>query len=447
MKLARGVSGELPPYPASKEQLELVLGEIHQPKRPGPAAHPRWLTIPERGLYTGIAVVGATGSGKTSGCMHPFADQILSFACHDPAKRIGGLVLEVKGDFCQKVRQIMKKHGRCTDFIELNLESRYRYNPLHNELEAYALAYGIASLLNNLYGHGKEPFWQQAYTNMVKFIILLHKVLYGYATLFDVYECAINPDLMEKRLEEGRRIYGGSHYAIIRMDAWVTHGKALKELGFEMDSAATRLRAVLTKAAEDFLRKNVIPYEIETADSKSSDKREQYEAVRRWFYHDWQRIEPKLRTSVVEGISVFLSLFDDNPAVKRVFCPPKECYDKDKNADHRYGIPLPPFAELIEKGIVCALNFPFASNPGMARTVGTLMKLDFERAVLMRIPEMESHRDKHHRQVLFLCDEYHSFARPNASRSWQARASVHSGRPFPANPGARCCKPSGQRYS
>ena len=25
------------------------------------------------------------------------------------------------------------------------------------------------------------------------------------------------------------------------------------------------------------------------------------------------RIEPKLRTSIVEGISVFLSLFDDNP--------------------------------------------------------------------------------------------------------------------------------------
>ena len=56
----------------------------------------------------------------------------------------------------------------------------------------------------------------------------------------------------------------------------------------------------------------------------SGEKRQQFEAVKRWFYHDWLRIEPKLRTSIVEGISVFLSLFDDNPAVKRVFCPPKE---------------------------------------------------------------------------------------------------------------------------
>ena len=62
--------------------------------------------------------------------------------------------------------------GNVVSQIEVSLESTYRYNPLHNDLEAYALAYGIASLLNNLFGRGKEPFWQQAYTNLVKFIIL-----------------------------------------------------------------------------------------------------------------------------------------------------------------------------------------------------------------------------------------------------------------------------------
>ena len=64
---------------------------------------------------------------------------------------------------------------------------------------------------------------------------------------------------------------------------------------------------------------------------------------------------------------MFLSLFDDNPAVKRVFCPPKETYDPVANADGRYGRPLPPFAELIEKGTVCALNFPVAANPGLGQ--------------------------------------------------------------------------------
>ncbi len=38
------------------------------------------------------------------------------------------------------------------------------------------------------------------------------------------------------------------------------------------------------------------------------------------------------------------------------------------------------------------------------------MKMDFQRAVLLRIPEMAKNPDRHFRQVVFLCDEYQSFA-------------------------------------
>ncbi len=178
----------LPPYPrvSARDRLFLVVGELHHPKRPEPSEQPQWLTIPDRGLYTGIAIFGAIGSGKTSCCMHPFAKQILGYRAADASRRAAGLVLEVKGDFCHKVRKILQKHAREADYLEISLDCPYRYNPLHNDMEAYALAYGIASLLNNLFGRGKEPFWQQAYTNLVKFIILLHKINYDYVTLFDV---------------------------------------------------------------------------------------------------------------------------------------------------------------------------------------------------------------------------------------------------------------------
>jgi len=132
--------------------------------------------------------------------------------------------------------------------------------------------------------------------------------------------------------------------------------------------------------------------------------------VKRWFNDDWRRIEPKLRTSIVEGVSVFLSLFDDNPKVKRVFCPKKECYDPQKNANNQLGKPLPSFSWLIEHGAVCALNFPIGMNAGLAKALGVMMKLDFERAVLNRVPKIEAHPEQYFRQVLFLCDEYQHFA-------------------------------------
>jgi TraM recognition site of TraD and TraG len=416
-KAAPVVGGKLPPYPepAMRETLFLVIGELHHPRRPEPVDDPRWLAIPDRALYTGLFVFGAVGSGKTSGVILPALEQLLSHKANDPERRIGGLVLEVKGDLCRRLHDMLVKVDRVDDYIEVNLEGDWRYNPLHNDHDAYALAFGIASLLNNLYGRGKEPFWQQAYTNLVKFIILLHKVLYDYVTLFDVYECAINPKLLEQKIEEGERRFSGE-YLSIEIDAFQQH-PALDDHGFVLDKKAKRLRAPHSRALRSYLQSNGIPYLSQTENGEAVDplarderKHQQFEAVKRWFYQDWARIEPKLRTSIIEGISVFLSLFDDNPDVKRVFCPPRAAYDPEANKDGLFGTPLPPWQELLEQGKIVTLNFPVSANPGLARTLGTLLKLDFERAVLMRIPEMEKRRNHHFREVLFLCDEYQSFA-------------------------------------
>src|SRR5581483_2236255 len=402
----------LPLYPDSpgRNSLFVVLGEVHQPKRPEPVQNPKWLMIPERGLYTGIAVLGAIGSGKTSGCMYPFAEQVLAYRPHDKDRRIGGLVLEVKGDFCQKVRGILERHGRAEDYIEVSLTTNYRYNPLHNDLDAYALAYGIASLLNNLYGRGKEPFWQQAYTNLIKFIILLNKVLYNYVTLFDVYQGAIDPAILEEKIKEGEERFS-SDYFLIGIEEFLAH-RELETFPFERDEDTQCMKSPASGELRTFLDENDIDYDVQSEPAVgangtpewSGDKREQFEAVKRWFYHDWLRIDARLRTSIIEGISVFLSLFDDTPAVKRIFCPPKETYDPVANADGRYGKPLPPFSDLIETGAVCALNFPVSLNPGLAKAIGTLMKQDFQRAVLNRIPRLESQGGQRGRQVLFLCD-------------------------------------------
>src|SRR5262249_40861294 len=92
----------LPPYPAPghREDLFVVLGEQHHRTAAERAAQPTWLTIPERGLYTGLLVVGAIGSGKTSACMFPYVEQLLGYQASNAARKAAGLVLEVKGDFC-----------------------------------------------------------------------------------------------------------------------------------------------------------------------------------------------------------------------------------------------------------------------------------------------------------------------------------------------------------
>jgi hypothetical protein len=133
-------------------------------------------------------------------------------------------------------------HGRAGDYLEVSLDAPYRYNPLHNDLEAYALAYGIASLLNNLFGKSEEPFWQQAYTNLVKFVILLHKVVDDYVTLFDVYESVINPDRIAERLAEGERRLSRTGATVLIDQAHLDAQSELRPFTWGRDAATGRLR-------------------------------------------------------------------------------------------------------------------------------------------------------------------------------------------------------------
>src|SRR6266536_2839021 len=72
--------------------------------------------------------------------------------------------------------------------------------------------------------------------------------------------------------------------------------------------------------------------------------------------------------------------------------------------------PLPPIATLLEQGKVVALNFPASMNPGLARAIGVMLKMDFQRAVLNRIPRIAAKPTQAWRPIVFICDEYQHFA-------------------------------------
>ena len=164
----------------------LVLGETHFARTPGRSPAPSWLTIPQRGLYAGVMILGAVGSGKTSACMYPYVQQLLRWRAGNASRKLGGLVLEVKGDFCDQVRRSLADAGREGDYLEVGLDTGVCYNPLHNDLDPYAVAYAVGSLLNNLFGRSKEPFWQQAYTDLLRFVSSLRRITDGYTTLAEV---------------------------------------------------------------------------------------------------------------------------------------------------------------------------------------------------------------------------------------------------------------------
>ena len=317
---------KLPPWPLSADQKTpaIVIGEVHHPVEAREIFSPSWLTIPERGLYTGVAIFGAVGSGKTSACMNPFARQLLGWQAANPHMRAAALVLEVKGDFCHDIRQILVEAGRGQDYIELGMDSRSQWNPLSAWwLDSYSLAYTVSSLLNQLFGKGKEPFWQQAYTNLVRWIIELHRVFpERWVTLQQVYRCAIDPELFAAKIEAAEKLSDdlNTGTVFIKTDVLDAQLEPLGQWAWTPAPADQTEQAPYTRPLKEKLDELQITYEIVWEPGPGEDTRERVEAVKRWFVHDWQTLDNKIKSSIVEGVSVFLAMFD-MPDVVKVFCP------------------------------------------------------------------------------------------------------------------------------
>ena len=406
-------AGALPPYPdpQSRQDLSLVLGEVHRQLVPKPSPAPQWLTMPERGLYTGICIVGATGSGKTVALVLPAMRQLFAYRANDPERRLSGVVLEVKGDLCRQLRRILKWCGREQDYVEVSLDGDIRYNPLNNSLDPYAQAFNIASIITSIWGKGKEPFWQQSYTDLVRYVILLHRVRDGYLTLVDLFRTVISAGRLEDMLIEVGSRFSRTQYVGIGKGDYRKYEPPLSPLGFEWNKDAKQYLAVWTEELERLLiEETCAEFFIYARKPYSPEQYDRFDSVRYWYWEHWKFFRSEVKTSIIQGIVVFLSLFETDPQVRRVFCPPRELYVGKPCASDPKGRVLPPFDELIETGAVVGLNFPVALNPALAKTIGTLMKIDYQRAVLLRIPKMDAEAEKHFRPTVFLCDEYQNFA-------------------------------------
>ena len=68
--------------------------------------------LPEKSLYQNILITGTIGTGKTSSAMYPFTEQFIANKLKLPM-----LILDVKGNYYLKVKELCKKYNRLDDLI------------------------------------------------------------------------------------------------------------------------------------------------------------------------------------------------------------------------------------------------------------------------------------------------------------------------------------------
>ena len=264
----------------------------------------------------------------------------------------------------------------------------------------------------------------------MRWIIELHRLLPGsWVTLRDVYRCTVDAELFAGKIGEAKALAEEACpvQAVVTSKDLAAHMDALGEWDWEIAPDGGRAARRLEPALAERLTELKIDYATERdGHGAGREFAERVEAVERWYLHDWMALDAKLRTSIVEGISVFLSLFDQ-PDVAGVFCPPPPDEDAPATIEANVGDPgeddapdvqalpglrrrLPPLSDLIADGKVLALNMPAGANPALARAIGVLLKNAWMQALLRRPAEAARRPSRYMRPAVFICDEYQAFA-------------------------------------
>ena len=127
--------------------ISLYIGNSYSANQP--------IYLSEKSLYQNILITGTIGTGKTSSAMYPFTEQLISNSNKMPM-----LILDVKGNYYLKVKELCEKYNRLDDLIVLELDGKYNYNPLHKpNLKASVLADRLKSILLLFSPNNSESYW------------------------------------------------------------------------------------------------------------------------------------------------------------------------------------------------------------------------------------------------------------------------------------------------
>ena len=327
------------------ENIQLVIGEVHE-KDGTRKEKPEWLIIDKNGLFTGIIVFGSTGAGKTTACAYPFLDQLAKYGKESPDERIGGLILDVKGDFWKEAVHILERNGRGEDAVIIEPGSGYYFNPVHYpHLDTKIIAERLYSVLENMNSNDgrQDSFWKDKSINLLANSLSLIRLCIGYATLSDVYEIVSDEGKLKNMLDYAQNL--------IKLKS--------KNAGIDLNELKL--------------------------------------AVSYFYGADYAGLDERTK-AIIKSESLRVCSDFIKPAFKDTFCAPEQKLN------------FPGFQEVVNSGKIVILNMPESKYGLTGKIIGIMLKLDYFRTVLNRVYKAVVDNSVNvKRPVLFICDEYQNY--------------------------------------
>ena len=164
----------------SNEVLEILIG-FDEEKQP--------VYLDEKALFQNILITGSIGTGKTSSGMYNITKQLISYNSYND-KKMGMLILDVKGNYYDFVRKEAIKNGRLQDLVCIDISGDTYYNPIDKiEFSSDIIAGRLKEILLLFSKNNTESFWidkaGMLLLEVIKFIRLYNE---NYVTFFEIHK-------------------------------------------------------------------------------------------------------------------------------------------------------------------------------------------------------------------------------------------------------------------
>ena len=188
-------------YKINSESLNLLVGNDEKTGKN--------IYINEKGLYQNFLITGTIGTGKTSSAMYPFTQQILKYNSENPNKKIGTLILDVKGNYYKQVKYYAKKYNIDKDLIVIELAGKVKYNPLHKpNLKPAIIANRLKQIFELFSENNSESYWmdkaEQVLTEAIKLCRMYNE---GYVTFTEIHKIVTEPEYYKEKIEYLRQLF------------------------------------------------------------------------------------------------------------------------------------------------------------------------------------------------------------------------------------------------
>ena len=135
--------------------------------------------------------------------MYPFTEQFIKYNSLNKNSKIPILILDVKGNYYKYVKNLLIKYNLKNDLIEIGLNSKIKYNPLHKpNLKPSVLANRLKTILLLFSENNSESFWldkaEQILTEAIKLCRFYNN---GYVTFIELHKLITEIDYYNSKLK------------------------------------------------------------------------------------------------------------------------------------------------------------------------------------------------------------------------------------------------------